>query len=190
MKIKIKEKSFSEIAKLPPFARKKPKPQRLFWRTLLRIVSAPDLRATNFSCKRIGMEKLGKKEPALFLMNHSSFIDLKIASVMLFPRSFHIVCTTDGFIGKNYLMRSLGCIPTNKFVADLSLVRDMQYCFRKLNSSVLMFPEAGYSLDGTATRLPESLGRCAKMMGVPVVMIRTFGAFARQPLYNQLHRRL
>ncbi len=189
MKIKVKEKSFSEISALPPYERKKPKRQRLFWRTLLRIVSAPDLRATHFSCRKIGMEKLGKREPALFLMNHSSFIDLKIASTILFPRPFNIVCTTDGFVGKHYLMRSLGCIPTNKFVSDLHLVRDMRYCFQKLKSSVLMFPEAGYSLDGTATRLPSSLGKCAKMMGVPVVMIRTYGAFARQPLYNQLHRR-
>ena len=189
MKIRIKEKSFSEIATLPPYTRKKPKRQRLFWRTLLRIVSAPDLHATHFSCEKIGMEQLGKKEPALFLMNHSSFIDLKIAARVLFPRPFNIVCTTDGFVGKHYLMRSLGCIPTNKFVADLHLVRDMRYCFQKLKSSVLMFPEAGYSLDGTATRLPDSLGQCAKMMGVPVVMISTDGAYARQPLYNQLHRR-
>ncbi len=189
MKIKVKEKSFSEISALPPYERKKPKRQRLFWRTLLRIVSAPDLRATHFSCEKVGMEKLGKREPALFLMNHSSFIDLKIASTVLFPRQFNIVCTTDGFVGKHYLMRSLGCIPTNKFVADLHLVRDMRYCFQKLKSSVLMFPEAGYSLDGTATRLPASLAQCAKMMGVPVVMIRTEGAYARQPLYNQLHRR-
>ena len=189
MKIKIKEKSFSEIAALPPYKRKKPKRQRLFWRTLLRIVSAPDLRATHFTCERIGMEKLGKKEPALFLMNHSSFIDLKIASTVLFPRPFNIVCTTDGFVGKHYLMRSLGCIPTNKFVADLHLVRDMRYCLHELKQSVLMFPEAGYSLDGTATRLPDSLAKCAKMMGGPIVMIRTDGAFARQPLYNQLHRR-
>ena len=189
MKIKVKEKSFSEIAALPTYKRKKPKRQRLFWRTLLRIVSAPDLRATHFQCERVGMDKLGKKEPALFLMNHSSFIDLKIASTVLFPRPFNIVCTTDGFVGKHYLMRSLGCIPTNKFVADLALVRDMRYCLQDLKSSVLMFPEAGYSLDGTATRLPDSLGKCAKMMGAPVVVLRTEGAFARQPLYNQLHRR-
>ena len=92
-------------------------------------------------------------------------------------------------MGKNYLLRSLGCIPTNKYVADLHLVRDMLFCFKKLKSSVLMYPEASYSLDGTMMRLPDSLGKCAKMMGVPVVMIRTHGAYARQPLYNQLHRR-
>ena len=189
MKIKVKQKSFEEVLALPPRKHQKPRRQLLFWRTLLRIVSSPDLMATHFSCKEIGMERLGKKEPALFLMNHSSFIDLKIASKILYPRPYNIVCTTDGFVGKKWLMRSLGCIPTNKFVPDLNLVRDMVYATRKLGSSVLMYPEAGYSLDGTATMLPESIGKCVKLLGVPLVMIRAYGAFARQPLYNDLHRR-
>ncbi|MBQ8357993.1 MAG: 1-acyl-sn-glycerol-3-phosphate acyltransferase [Clostridia bacterium] len=189
MKIKTKDKAFEDVLALPVRPHKKPLRQSLFWRTLLRFASAPDLHATHFSCKRIGMEKLSKKEPALFLMNHSSFIDLKIASTILYPRPFNIVCTTDGFVGKNWLMRSLGCIPTNKFVSDLNLVRDMVYALKKLNSSVLMYPEAGYTFDGTSTLLPDSLGKCAKLMGVPVVMIRTYGAFARDPLYNNLQRR-
>lgn len=52
-----------------------------------------------------------------------------------------------------------------------------------------MFPEASYSFDGTATPLPDSLGKCLKMLGVPVAMIRTYGAFARDPLYNNLKLR-
>ena len=66
MKIKVKEKSFSEVAALPPYERKKPMRQRLFWRTLLRIVSAPDLRATHFRCEKVGMERLEKKSPRSF----------------------------------------------------------------------------------------------------------------------------
>lgn len=189
MKIKVKEKSYEEVLALPAHQHKKPLKQSIFWRTLLRTVSTPDLLATRFKCQKIGMERLGKKEPALFLMNHSSFIDLKIASAILYPRPFNIVCTTDGFVGKNILMRLLGCIPTNKFVSDLNLVRDMVYATKKLKSSVLMYPEAGYSFDGTATTLPDTLGKCVKLLGVPVVIVRTYGAFARDPLYNNLQRR-
>ena len=189
MKIKIRQKSYDEVLALPRAPHKKPLRQGLFWRVLLKTVSAPDLFATHFACRRIGMERLGKREPALFLMNHSSFIDLKIASSILFPRPFNIVCTTDGFVGKRLLMRLLGCIPTSKFVTDLGLVRDMVYATKGLKSSVLMFPEAGYSFDGTATALPGSLGKCAKLLGVPVVTIQTHGAFARDPLYNNLQRR-
>ena len=53
----------------------------------------------------------------------------------------------------------------------------------------MLYPEASYSFDGTATPLPESLGKCLKVLKVPVVMIETFGAFARDPLYNGLRLR-
>lgn len=135
------------------------------------------------------MERLKDKEPCLFLMNHSSFIDLKIAAAILYPRPFNIVCTSDGFVGKKWLMRQLGCIPAKKFVSDPGLVRDMVYAVKELKSSVLMYPEASYSFDGTATPLPDSIGRCLKILGVPVVMIRTDGAFLRDPLYNGLRLR-
>ena len=52
-----------------------------------------------------------------------------------------------------------------------------------------MYPEASYSFDGTATPLPRSLGALVKKLGVPVVNIHTYGAFARQPLYNCLKKR-
>ena len=52
-----------------------------------------------------------------------------------------------------------------------------------------MYPEASYSFDGTATPLPESLGKLVKKLGIPVVMIKTFGAFSHDPLYNNLQKR-
>ena len=86
-------------------------------------------------------------------------------------------------------MRRIGCIPTNKFVTDAQLVRDILYALKTNHCSVLMYPEASYSFDGTATPLPESLGKCLKLLGVPVIMIRTYGAFSRDPLYNGLRLR-
>ena len=189
MKIKIKEMKYEDVLACPAEKHKLPLRPGILFRTLMKILSIPDLRATNFTCRKIGMENLGKDEPCLILMNHSSFIDLKIASSVLYPRPFNIVCTSDGFVGKSGLMRAIGCIPTNKFVTDMVLVRDMIHTVRKLKSSVLMFPEASYTFDGTATPLPESMGKCLKLLGVPVVMIHTYGAFARDPLYNNLKLR-
>ena len=189
MKIKSKKLAYEKVLKLPQKKHKRPKKPSILFRTLMRILSEPDLRATHFKAERIGMERLGKKEPCLYLMNHSSFIDLKIASKLLYPRPYNIVCTSDGFVGKEWLMRNLGCIPTQKFVPDLTLIRDMMHALKNLRCSVLMYPEAGYTFDGTATLLPTSLGKCIKMLDVPVVMIRTHGAFARDPLYNNLQLR-
>ena len=189
MNIKNCDRSYDEISKMKKTSYIKPKKPNIFFRTLLKVASLPSIISTGFKCEKIGMDKLGRRQPCLILMNHSSFIDLEIASSVLYPRPFNIVATLDAFIGKRWLMRELGCIATRKFVLDLSLVRDINNCIKKQKTSVLMYPEAGYSFDGTATTLPDSLGGLVKMLGVPLVVIETFGAYHRQPLYNDLRKR-
>lgn len=189
MKIKIKEKSYEEVIALPREKHQNPMKQLKVIRMLLKAVSCFDLKAVGFSYEKTGMEKLQEKEPCLVLMNHSSFIDLKIAATLLSDREYHIVCTSDGFVGKKFLMRLLGCIPAKKFINDMVLVKDMRYAVQQLHASVLMYPEASYSFDGTQTPLPDSLGKCIKLLKVPVIMIRTNGAFLRDPLYNGLQLR-
>ena len=189
MKIKIVKKDYKDVIKIQKKKHKRPIKQNIFWRILIKILSVFALIPSKFEGKKIGMEKLGKKEPCLILMNHSSFTDFEIAATMIFPRPFNIVATTDAFVGKRWLMRQIGCIPTQKFVTDISLIRDMVHSVKKLKSSVLLFPEAGYSFDGTATVLPDSLGGLLKILNVPVIMIKTFGAFSRNPLYNNLQVR-
>ena len=189
MKIKSAKMAYEEVLALPAPLHEKPIRQRVVFRILLLVLSLLDLWRTRFTYETIGLEKLGREEPCLVLMNHSSFIDLKIAARLLVTRPYHVICTADGFVGKRRLLRWIGCIPTRKFMMDVTLVRDMVYAVRELKSSILMFPEASYSFDGTQTPLPESLGKCLKLLRVPVIMIRTDGAFARDPLYNDLQRR-
>ncbi len=189
MKIKSAKMAYEEVLALPAPLHEKPIRQRMVFRILLLVLSLLDLWRTRFTYETIGLEKLGREEPCLVLMNHSSFIDLKIAARLLVTRPYHVICTADGFVGKRRLLRWIGCIPTRKFMMDVTLVRDMVYAVRELKSSILMFPEASYSFDGTQTPLPESLGKCLKLLRVPVIMIRTDGAFARDPLYNDLQRR-
>lgn len=134
------------------------------------------------------MEEAGKG-PYLILMNHSSFIDLKIAYKIFYPHAFCTVSTLDSFVGKRWLMRQIGCIPTQKYVTDIKLITDMLHTLHKKKTSVLMYPEAGYSFDGTATALPRKLGTLLKKLNVPVLTVITDGAFLREPLYNCLQKR-
>jgi 1-acyl-sn-glycerol-3-phosphate acyltransferase len=108
-------------------------------------------------------------------MNHSSFIDLKIAHRIMFPRPVSVVCTYDALVGKRWLMRWMGCIPTRKFVSDIALIHDMKHALSH-GTNVLLYPEAGYSFDGTATSMPK-LAKLCKMLKVPVVYIETKGAY-------------
>lgn len=189
MKISYKTKDYCEVLALPRKKHKKPKRINMFFRSLLWLVSRPDLIKTHFEYERCGIEKWGRKEPALVLMNHSSFIDLEILSTLLYPRPFNILTTTDAFIGKEWLMRTIGCVPTKKFIHDTTLLRDMRYCVDKLKSSVVLFPEASYSFDGTATPLPDTVAKLVKLFKLPVIMISTEGAFHRDPLYNNIQVR-
>lgn len=189
MKTKIKKMPYEQVLEQKHYEHKLPLKQWVILRWLLRIYTFFSLMRVRFSCEKIGMEKLPKKQPCLILMNHSSFVDGEVVARVFGNRPYQIVCTLDGFIGLNWIMRLLGCIATRKFVADIGLVKDMIYAVRELKSSVVMFPEAGYSFDGTATTLPDSIGKCIKLLQVPVVMVETRGAFLRTPLYNGLQNR-
>lgn len=189
MKIKTREISYDEVLKLPRLKRKKPlKPSR-FLATLVRILSAPTLKKTGFTYTTERMELVGK-QPCLILMNHSSFTDMKLAFGIFYPRRMGIVTSVDamsGILGK--LMRGLGCTPTHKYVSDISLLHDIKYMLKENKTSVLMYPEAGYSFDGRTTTLPRGLGFLLKRLDVPVVTVITQGAFHRDPLYNMLQIR-
>lgn len=189
MKIKTTRTDYKTALSMAENWHRSPVRPNFLLRKVMTYASAGELRKTHFQARRIGMERLQTNEPCLILMNHSSFIDLKIAATVFADRPFNIVCTSDGFVGKSFLMRHLGCIPTNKFITDLVLVKDMIYALHTLRNSVLLYPEASYSFDGTATPLPASLGKCIKLLKVPVVMVRTYGAFLRDPLYNNLQPR-
>ena len=188
MKIPTRKKSYDEVMALPKCKYHKPLRPSFLLQSVVRVASLPDLWSTKFKYTTHGMEKI-KGQPCLILMNHSCFLDLMIVSKIFYPKRYGIVCTTDGFVGMEWLMRFLGCIPTQKFVSDVSLIRDMEYMLKEKKTSVLMYPEASYSFDGTATALPRKMGVLLKKLGVPVVTVITKGAFSRQPLYNCLKKR-
>ena len=189
MKINTKEMSYEEVLKLPRLKHKNPMKPQMWLATIVRIVCAEALWKTKFSYTTERME-LVKDQPCLILMNHSSFTDMKLAYGIFYPKKFGIVTSVDamsGILGK--LMRLLGCTPTHKYITDLSLFKDIEYMLKKNKTSVLMYPEAGYSFDGCATTLPRKMGVLMKRLGVPVVTVITQGAFHRDPLYNMLQIR-
>ena len=188
VKIKTVPLSYDKVKNLPRPGHFLPKKPNRFLRSVMRIASGFDLKSVDFSYSAERLSLAGDG-PWLILMNHSSFIDLEMTTEIFKDRPFCIVCTSDGFVGKAALMRGIGCIPTKKFVRDVTLINDMHYALHELKTSVLMYPEASYSFDGCATPLPRKLGVLLKKLDVPVVMVRTYGAFSRDPLYNCLQKR-
>lgn len=188
MKIKLTESSF---AKFKPVQNKNilPKRQNIFLKKLAYHIFSKVLRKYDFRFDFKSGDDIPDNEPVLILMNHSSFIDIEILHVIFAKRSLSIATTDDAFIGKDRLLRRFGCIPALKFQNDIRLISNLKYAVEKLKSSPVIFPEATYSFDGTNGVIPSSIAGLVKCLNIPVIMVRTHGAFLHDPLYNGLQVR-
>ena len=189
MKIKVLDKSYDEVMAIKPPKRHKPHKTNIFWQTLTKLISQPSLISSHFTHSETGMERLGKNEPALILMNHSGFTDFEIAYSMLYPRKFNTVAAFETFMGLEWLMRAIGCFSTKKYISDFTLIHDIKHCLTKNKSSVLMYPEAVYTLDGTCVTLPSTLARFVKMLEAPLCILKTNGVYLHNPAYGYVKKR-
>ena len=86
MKINTRNLPYEEVLKLPRLEHKLPRKPSKLLATVVRIGSMPSLLKTKFSYTTERMELVGD-QPCLILMNHSSFMDLEIASHIFFPQA-------------------------------------------------------------------------------------------------------
>ena len=162
-----------------------PVPTRWYLRPLTWLLSAPDTWKHGLRITRRRAE--GLKPPYLMLCNHNAFMDFKAATRAIYPHRANYVVAIDGFIGREKLLRDVGCICKRKFTNDLSLIRQLRQVVK--NGDVAMiYPEARYSLCGTTAVLPASLGKLCKLLDVPVVTFICHGHHVNSPFWN-LHDR-
>ena len=162
-------------------------PIRPVWalRALTWLLSAPAVIGHKAVINRIATE--GLKPPYLLLCNHNAFMDFKVASTIIYPAHANYVVAIDGFIGREWLLRWVGCICKRKFTNDVTLVRQLKRAIDKKDIAVV-YPEARYSLCGTTAVLPASLGKLCKLLDVPVVTLICHGHHVNSPFWN-LHER-
>ncbi|MBO4669435.1 MAG: 1-acyl-sn-glycerol-3-phosphate acyltransferase [Lachnospiraceae bacterium] len=162
-------------------------PVRTKWylRPLTYLLSAPDVRKHKTKITKTRTE--GLEPPYLMLCNHNSFLDFKVLTKAIFPRRANYVVAIDGFIGREKLLRNVGCICKRKFTSDIILVKQLKQVLKNGDIAVI-YPEARYSLCGTTAILPESLGKLCKVMKVPVVTFICHGNHVTSPFWN-LHDR-
>ena len=168
------------------FDMKRP-PERTRWylRPLTYLLSAPDVARHGAVIRRVGTD--GLRPPYVMLCNHNAFLDFKVATMAIWPARANYVVAIDGFIGREELLRKVGCICKRKFTNDITLVRQLKAVID--NGDVAMiYPEARYSLCGTTAVLPASLGKLCKLLKVPVVTLICHGHHVNSPFWN-LHDR-
>ena len=171
---------------MPRFDMKRP-PVRTRWflRPLTWLLSLPDVLAHGTKIRKINTENL--KPPYVLLCNHNAFLDFKVATIATFPRRANYVVAIDGFIGRENLLRQVGCICKRKFTNDIQLVRQLRQVIQN-GDIAMIYPEARYSLCGTTAVLPDSLGKLCKLLKVPVVTLICHGHHVNSPFWN-LHSR-
>ena len=175
----------TEISDLPRYDFAKPlKPQAHYLRPLSWALSFPDVWKHK---AKITRDLQGVKPPYVLLCNHNSFLDFKIMTAALFPRRANYVVALDGFIGREGIMRAVGCIAKRKFVNDLHLIRQTTRLLDQ-DQVVVFYPEARYSHIGTNSVLPESLGKMLKYMQVPVVSLLFHGHHIAEPTWNKISK--
>lgn len=177
-----------EISKIKRFDMlKKPIRQRHFLRPLTWLLSFPAVLAHRVKITKIGTQ--GLKPPYLLLCNHNSFIDFKVTTVAIFPHRANYLVAIDGFIGREWLLRNVGCICKRKFTNDIVMVRHMKKVAQN-GDVIVLYPEARYSLCGTNAVLPESLGKVAKLLKIPVVTLIMHGHHVNSPFWNLKNRKV
>lgn len=181
--------TLNEVNALQPFDMIRP-PRKVRWylKPLIWLLSYPETIATRAKVNKHNMD--GVKGPYLLLCNHNSFIDFKVSVKAMFPRSANYVVAIDGFIGREKLLRNVGCFAKRKFVSDVRLVRNIIYGLNKNKYICAIYPEARYSLVGTTAILPDSLGKMAKLLKRPVVTLICHGHHLRQPVWNLNKRKV
>ena len=168
------------------FDMKKP-PVRTKWylRPLTWILSAPAVLRHRTKITKTGMKQI--KPPYVLLCNHNAFMDFKVATIAMFPHRANYIVAIDGFIGREQLLRDVGCICKRKFTSDVTMVRHLMQVIKNGDVAVI-YPEARYSLCGTTAVLPASLGKLCKLLNVPVVTLICHGHHVNSPFWN-LHER-
>ena len=168
------------LDEIPRFDMIKP-PRRQHLMPLIWLLSFPEVIAHKNKLTKINMENI--KPPYLLLCNHNAFMDFKVATKATFPHKVNYVVAIDGFWKREWLLRLIGCICKRKFTNDITLVRQLKRVVDRGDIATI-YPEARYSLCGTTAVLPESLGKLAKILHVPVVTLICHGHHVNSPFWN------
>ena len=165
--------------------KKPPVRQKLRW--LMKILTAPKVRAQGQIIHKINME--GIKPPYILMGNHNSYYDMMVLEKAILPNRCNYVVAIDGFIKREKLLRSIGGICKRKFTNDINLLRHIKTVLNN-GDIMVIYPEARYSLCGTKSIVPKSNAALAKMFKVPLVTLTTHGDHIVEPFYNVKRRKI
>jgi len=138
---------------------------------------------------RSGIRSL--KPPYLVVAGHASWLDYMITSAAMFPVRMNYVGAYNFFRDKvlKTLFGFMGVIPKYQFTNDLAAIKKMKYCIDQ-GRVVMLFPHGCLSNEGRPGGFAVfGIAKLVKFLNVPVVALKTDGAYLTRPRWTKYVRR-
>lgn len=114
------------------------------------------------------------KGPALIVASHHGPLDFAFLTYAMYPKRLSIVTAANIYYKKGVqrLLKTIkSAIPKKQFTTDYSSVKSIRKML-DAGVSVVVYPEARYSLDGRQGRVSDSIYKLTKWLKVPVVTLK------------------
>ena len=182
----IRKRKNNKQRKHYDFKRKPVKPYTLMWLIHFLVLLLLIPRKPKYTW--VGKKPKG---PVLLLSNHGAFCDFFMLFSSFRTWNINYVVTIDAsYDFSPFLIRLIGGISKRKFSTDLSLMKNLKYATTKLKDTVVIYPEARYTLDGTTSYLPDSLGKLVKFLNIPLYTMKVSGNHVSDPHWNRYKAQL
>ena len=136
-----------------------------------------------------GREALPRRQPFLFLANHSGFFDPPIM-VRAAGEAVTILATESNFregpIGRFFV--HFGAVPKMKYTADARAIITLKR-WADAGAHVGLFPEGERTWDGRRLPLVPGIEKLVRLLGLPLVTMRIYNGFRQSPRWAPRLRR-
>ena len=136
-----------------------------------------------------GRESLPRRQPFLFLANHTGFFDPPIM-VRAAGEAVTILATESNFregpIGRFFV--HFGAVPKMKYTADARAIITLKR-WADAGAHVGLFPEGERTWDGRRLPLVPGIEKLVRLLGLPLVTMRIYNGFRQSPRWAPRQRR-
>ena len=136
-----------------------------------------------------GCERMPRRQPALFLANHSGFFDPPIM-VRAAGDQVTMLATASNFregpLGRFFV--HFGAVPKMKYTADARAIISLKR-WADAGAYVGLFPEGERTWDGRPLPLAPGIEKLVRLLDVPLVTMRIYNGFRQSPRWSPRFRR-
>ena len=136
-----------------------------------------------------GRERIPRRQPVLFLANHTGFFDPPI--MVRAAGDFVTMLATasnfrEGPLGRFFV--HFGAVPKMKYAADARAIINLKR-WADAGSYVGLFPEGERTWDGRPLPLAPGIEKLVRLLDVPLVTMRIYNGFRQSPRWSPRFRR-